>query len=274
MSHAPRDMPTLLDAAEEALYSRHDPATCITLCEDGLSRVELEDDFVDLILLKAEAEMAAELDGFAARTLDELSSTVVDDPEVLCAIGRLWLSLGDTDQATDAFERALAEDDSAADAHYGLALVHEAHGDLADMTRRFLRTHELDAAAPPPAVHIDVDAFQAIAEEAMAELPARAVELLENVPILIADAPDRYLVEQGMDPRLLGLFSGASLLEKGDGMGGQVPSLDTIHLYQRNLERMVTNVADLAAEIRTTLLHETAHYFGMEDDDLHAIGLG
>lgn len=273
MSDAPRDLPTLLDAAEEALYSHGDPATCIELCDDGLKRVEGEDVFVDLVLLKAEAEIAAELDGFAVRTLDELSSCVIEDAGTLCDIGQLWWTLADEDKAGDAFARAVAADADLADAHYGLGLVHEATDNRAEMVRSFLRTLELDAAAPESEVHLELDAFQRIAEAAMAELPPRALELLENVPILIAAAPDRHLVETGTDPRLLGLFSGSSLLEK-ESSAGQAPGVDTIHLYQRNLERVVMDEEHLAEEIRITLLHETAHYFGLEDDDLGALGLG
>ena len=51
-------------------------------------------------------------------------------------------------------------------------------------------------------------------------------------------------------------------------------SLDAIHLFQRNLEAAAGSREELEDEIRITVLHETAHFFGLEDDDLEAIGLG
>jgi len=48
----------------------------------------------------------------------------------------------------------------------------------------------------------------------------------------------------------------------------------TIHIYKTNLERFVgDDRAALVDEIRITILHETAHYFGLDDDDLAKLGL-
>jgi predicted Zn-dependent protease with MMP-like domain len=48
----------------------------------------------------------------------------------------------------------------------------------------------------------------------------------------------------------------------------------TILLFKTNLERYAQDAEHLAEEIRITVLHETAHYFGLDDDDLEEIGLG
>jgi predicted Zn-dependent protease with MMP-like domain len=114
--------------------------------------------------------------------------------------------------------------------------------------------------------------FEAIAEAALRELPAEVRDRLANVPILVEDLPSEALIREGTDPRLLGLFSGVPLPDKTHE--GQIPALDTIHLFQRNLERAARGRDHLAEEIRITVLHETAHYFGLDDDDLHRLGLG
>ncbi len=273
MSDESPDILDLLEAAEEALYSQDDPAGAIEACDQALEQVTDEADFLELILLKAEAEIAAELDGFAARTLAELDSSTIDDARVWCDIGQLWWAIGDDDRTEDAYARALELDDGLADAHYGAALIHESRGEAKAMVHEFLRTLELDAVAPHADPHVSEESLQSIAENALAELPPRALELLENVPILVEELPARHLVEEGLDPRILGLFSGRPLTEV-DSAGGQVPGVDTIHLYQRNLERGVADEGELADEIRITVLHETAHFFGLEDDDLDALGLG
>jgi predicted Zn-dependent protease with MMP-like domain len=54
--------------------------------------------------------------------------------------------------------------------------------------------------------------------------------------------------------------------------GGGYP--EVIHLFQRNLETEAVDEDDLAEEIRVTVIHETAHYFGMSDEELRRLGLG
>jgi predicted Zn-dependent protease with MMP-like domain len=55
-------------------------------------------------------------------------------------------------------------------------------------------------------------------------------------------------------------------------MGGG-PDTGLIHLFQRNLERECDDEKDLAEQIRITVLHETAHYFGAGEQDMHRFGL-
>jgi len=47
-----------------------------------------------------------------------------------------------------------------------------------------------------------------------------------------------------------------------------------ISLFQRNLEAEADDDAELREQIRITVIHETAHYFGLSDDDLERLGLG
>ena len=110
-----------------------------------------------------------------------------------------------------------------------------------------------------------------VAEQALSELPERARKLIQNVPILIADLPAGDDVATGLDPRLVGLFSGTPHPDASH-LGG-VPQLTQILLFRKNLERVAEGVEELRDEIRTTLLHETGHFFGMSEEDLEAVGL-
>ena len=92
---------------------------------------------------------------------------------------------------------------------------------------------------------------------------------LDNVPILIDDFPSDDIVADGLDPRLLGLFQGTPMPEGGD----TAATVTTILLFKKNLERSSRDLEHLAAEVRITVLHETAHYFGLDEDDLEALGL-
>src|SRR5262249_13336617 len=151
-----------------------------------------------------------------------------------------------------AFLAAIDEDPSQSDAHHGLGLLYEQRGDREAMIRAWTDTRRLDELAPPPPWHISAAEFERVAEEAMAELPDEVLVRLENVPVLIEDLPDEHLVQEGYDPRLLGLFSGVPLPDKSH-VTNQVAVIDAVHLYQKNLERQSADRDQLLEEIRITV---------------------
>ena len=56
-------------------------------------------------------------------------------------------------------------------------------------------------------------------------------------------------------------------------VGGQ-PGLTQIVLVRRTIERGAEDEDELREEIRTTLLHETGHFFGLDEAELEGAGLG
>jgi predicted Zn-dependent protease with MMP-like domain len=268
----PDDPRPLLQAAELELHGREDAAAAIALCERALDVADGEEELADALLLKAEAELSAEDDVAARASLAELDGVDLGDASLWVRAGQLHFAIESDAAAERAFRAAVEAAPGDADALHGLGMIYELRGDRKAMISAWLDTRRIDLEAPAPPWHLSAAEFEAVAEAAMGELPARVVELLENVPILIDDVPSEDLVREGQDPRLLGLFAGVPLPSKGSV--GAAASLDSIHLFQRNLERGVGNADELADEIRITLLHETAHFFGLEDDDLEAIGLG
>ncbi|ACY16364.1 metallopeptidase family protein [Haliangium ochraceum] len=297
---APQESRYFLWAADVTLGLLDDPAGAAALCDRALDVAVEDDDLVHAVVLKAEAligmgheeapdddddddddddggddddDSSSDLDAEARRLLSELASCAIDEPQVWCRAGDIYLALGDLDEAESAYKAAIAVDGDFADAFHGLGTVYAEREDFGRMVEAWLEVRRSDLASPPPLIHMDADGFQRVAEAAFAELPEEARRHLANVPILIDDAPSEELVREGIDPRLLGLFSGVPLPEKSTA-AGQIPSLDGIYLFQRNLERTCHSMEHLEDEIRTTLLHETAHFFGLEDDDLELIGLG
>ena len=71
------------------------------------------------------------------------------------------------------------------------------------------------------------------------------------------------------DPDLLGLYHGVPLPERGD-MAGMLP--DKISIYRIPLEESFPDPDELRDEIRITVLHELAHYFGLDEDAIAALG--
>ena len=71
---------------------------------------------------------------------------------------------------------------------------------------------------------------------------------------------------------MLGLYTGVPLTERESGNAGELP--DVIYLFRRPHLELGLTTADLREEIAKTLIHEIAHYFGIDDDHLDDIGWG
>jgi predicted Zn-dependent protease with MMP-like domain len=99
---------------------------------------------------------------------------------------------------------------------------------------------------------------------ALDELPPNLAAALTNVAVVVED-------ENPQEPDLLGLYHGVPLPERGD-MAGMPP--DTISIYRIPLEESFPDPDELREEIRITVLHELAHYFGLDEDRLEELGYG
>ena len=73
------------------------------------------------------------------------------------------------------------------------------------------------------------------------------------------------------DGDLLGLYDGVSLYDRGDGYGvGDYP--DTITIFKGPHERLGGNREETLEEVRRTVIHEVAHYFGMDEEQVDDMG--
>jgi predicted Zn-dependent protease with MMP-like domain len=104
--------------------------------------------------------------------------------------------------------------------------------------------------------------FEKHVQAALDELPAHIAAALENIAVVVED-------ENEDDPDLFGLYHGVPLPERGD-MGGQLP--DKIAIYRIPLEETFLDPAELEEEIRITVLHELAHYFGLDEERIAELG--
>jgi predicted Zn-dependent protease with MMP-like domain len=104
------------------------------------------------------------------------------------------------------------------------------------------------------------DHFGELAEVAFARIPQQFQALLSNTMVVVDDLPPLDSVREGEDPDLLGIYEGATVLERG------LP--ERIVLYQRNHENISADEMELTRQVDETMLHEVGHHFGMEEDDL------
>jgi predicted Zn-dependent protease with MMP-like domain len=106
--------------------------------------------------------------------------------------------------------------------------------------------------------------FDTLITRAMDELPQKYIRGLENVAIIYADDPTpEQVVKMKLDNQhiLLGLYEGIPLTQRGGGYTFVLP--DKITLFKNSILRIVHNEAQLYEQIKRTLWHEIAHYYGL-----------
>jgi predicted Zn-dependent protease with MMP-like domain len=93
-------------------------------------------------------------------------------------------------------------------------------------------------------------------------LPPEFAAALENVAVVVEE-------ENPEEPDLFGWYDG---LGPGPDHAGALP--DRIVIYRRPLEDAFPDPDDLEREIRITVLHEIAHFFGLDEDRINDLGYG
>jgi predicted Zn-dependent protease with MMP-like domain len=105
-------------------------------------------------------------------------------------------------------------------------------------------------------------------------LPRQFRKRLHNVEIVVEERPEHdLLLSVGLDPRyhsLYGLYQGVPLPDRSALYPPILP--DKITIFSEPLLRDFSDPEDLREQIRTTLLHEIAHYFGFDDDEIDKLG--
>ena len=105
-------------------------------------------------------------------------------------------------------------------------------------------------------------------------LPRQFRRGLQNIEIVVEERPTRdLLLSVGLDPRydtLYGLYQGVPLPKRSAFAPPVLP--DKITIFAEPLMRDFSDPEDLREQIRTTVLHEIAHYFGFDDDEIDKLG--
>jgi len=105
-------------------------------------------------------------------------------------------------------------------------------------------------------------------------LPRRFREQLRNVEFVVEERPSVELLRtEGLDPRrdtLFGIYQGVPLPERSALDPPLLP--DKITIFSEPLCESFPDLEELRAQIRLTVLHEIAHYFGMDEDQIEELG--
>ena len=105
-------------------------------------------------------------------------------------------------------------------------------------------------------------------------LPRRFREQLRNVEFVVEERPSIELLRaEGLDPRcdtLYGIYQGVPLPDRSSLDPPLLP--DKITIFAEPLMQDFLDPEELRDEIRLTVLHEIAHYFGMDEEEVEDLG--
>ncbi len=120
-------------------------------------------------------------------------------------------------------------------------------------------------ASEPAELDLDEAAFERLVVEELDALPDEMVDGLDNVIFVTEARPE----DGSLD--LLGLYEGVALTDRGQYGFGELP--DRIILYREPLLAAAEgDLEELHEQIHITLVHEIAHFYGIDDDELHRLG--
>jgi predicted Zn-dependent protease with MMP-like domain len=111
---------------------------------------------------------------------------------------------------------------------------------------------------------MDATTFETLVVEELDALPNEMVDGLENVVFVVEDRPE----DGSLD--LLGIYEGWALTERDRYGTGELP--DRIIVYREPHLASCDTDGELRAEVHATLVHEIAHFYGIDDERLHELG--
>jgi predicted Zn-dependent protease with MMP-like domain len=121
-------------------------------------------------------------------------------------------------------------------------------------------------------MRVSREEFENLVSKALADLPKRFKDRLENIALVVEDAPSPEIIrELGLRSslNLLGLYQGVPLKHRGIHYGNVLP--DRIVIYQRATEAGIRTPEELILRIRRTVMHEVGHFFGLAESELRGL---
>ncbi|GAA4981090.1 metallopeptidase family protein [Kineococcus glutinatus] len=115
-------------------------------------------------------------------------------------------------------------------------------------------------------VEMTPEDFEEAVADALDTIPPELARAMSNVVVLVADSPPPDAPDD-----LLGLYEGVPLTERDSWWAaGALP--DRITVFRLPTLAVCEDAEEVVAEVRTTVVHEIAHHFGIDDDRLHDLG--
>jgi predicted Zn-dependent protease with MMP-like domain len=106
--------------------------------------------------------------------------------------------------------------------------------------------------------------FEELVADALDSIPPELGQLMDNVWVKVEDRAR---------PGLLGLYEGVPLTQRNSAYAGMVMP-DRITIYRRTICAVCDSEDQVVDQVRTTVVHEVAHHFGIDDNRLRELGWG
>ena len=114
-------------------------------------------------------------------------------------------------------------------------------------------------------LRITAPEFDDAVSDALDNVPAELLDLMDNVVFLVEDEPPPD------EPELLGIYDGTPLTERNAGWAaGALP--DRITIFRGPTLRMCSTRQEVLDEVAITVVHEIAHHFGIDAARLRELG--
>lgn len=210
----------------------------------------------------------------AGTLLGRATQATPNDPDLWYAWAELDAEHDDAKAAEQHLLKAIEIDPKFSDAHHALGRVYEELGDREKMIAHDLLVLALDEAVDEEAglgSPEELDLLTGEAEWVLSQLPEELRTRVANVPVVLEARPPKALVQEGFDPRALGLFEGENDHESHAKAGSGFPS--RIVLFYANLLAQCLDEDELKEEVKITILHELGHYFGLSEEQVAELGL-
>ena len=120
---------------------------------------------------------------------------------------------------------------------------------------------------------VSEEEFHAMMVEAIETIPEGFKDKIENLAFIVEPYPSESDLDKvGLTEKysLLGLYSGIPYTHRNTNYMAVTP--DRIILFQKNIEALCDDAEELKEKIREVVVHEVAHYFGMDEDEIRDAG--
>lgn len=114
--------------------------------------------------------------------------------------------------------------------------------------------------------------FEQYVNQGFNAIPPLYMKHLDNVAIVIQDEPtleQRQKLKLRCHETLFGLYEGIPLTKRGGGYNMVVP--DKITIFKLPIVAAARNTEEIKEQVRHTLWHEIAHYYGLDHDQIHKL---
>lgn len=248
----------MLNAAEVLVHPLGELDDAIVMCDEALTWAETDEEIADTLLIKIDALLSKHDQPGARRALSLMPQGPFENQRYDFLIGRASFEVGEVDAAAVFIDRALAHDEANADAHYYRGLVNESRGDHHGATAAFLRVRMLDGEHPVPPWTLAPAAFEVAVKSAVEKVDPALRKFVAQADVYVVALPGLEVVADGVDPRAPVLLDGIATPERPG------PPCARIFVYQRNVERHVSNSTEVVDELLAAVEHEITVTF-LED---------